>query len=101
MDEEAWTPEAAIAAMGATPKEVTALRQRYPRVGCCILCGPMAYASGHKSRQGKHHLGEHLSDEEFIEYDSTHTSPMAPNQDYLIEFGQYSGKYLSTVLSPP
>ena len=78
--------------------EVLALRRRYARVGRCFLCGPVAFASSHKSTHGPHHDWDHLNDEELIEYAVKKrklTTPQATGHDFLIDFGTHSGKHLS------
>ena len=52
------------------------------------------------STHGPQHGWEHLTDEELIEYASKKRklkTPRATGHDFLIDFGQHSGKYLSHV----
>ena len=81
--------------------EVLALRKRYDRAGRCVLCGLTIFASSHQSTHGFGHEWEHLNDKELIEFASKKrklTTPRAKGHDFLIDFGQHSGKYLSQVL---
>ena len=90
-------------ASGESTTEVQALRQLFPRVGKCVLCGIFAHASSHASNAGPEHTWKHLTDEELVEWATNRRGrtvngrAVSAEGDDRIDFGGNCGRLLSDV----
>ena len=90
-------------ASGESTADVQALRERYPRVGKCVLCGIYAHASSHASSAGPEHTWMTVEDEVLVEWAATQRGrtvnrrAVSAEDDYRIDFGSNCGSLLSVV----
>ena len=90
-------------ASGESTADVQALRELFPRVGKCVLCGIYAHASSHASSAGPEHTWVHVEDEELVEWATNRRGrivnrrAVSAENDYRIDFGSNHGSLLSVV----